>query len=513
MLSLLLQVLGLASCWWAFTPLYLSLAYRIWPVELAGNPLLTIVLWPPATCLAILSIRPSDGGMVFGFVLADAVIFGAVSVAMGLLAYKVRHIDRVSPWLCVCLSALTLGGFVFLGGILVDAARRRQPSPRRLLLLHNEFCRAIGASGATLILAYIPLKMWDDDPLFPQSDLFAPVLLCGLSILFNFVFILAPRVRAAALAALCKTGSTAEEREAAVLAGLVAGRGGSVAGSVDTLLQWAESHFRTISFDLLSRADFVPDGDARASEHSTRASSRRGSLLSSDGDGGGEHGGERGADNWRSEPRAMGQCDAFISHSWQDPPEPKWAALSAWAEAFEAEHGRPPSVWLDKLCIDQRNVQEALACLPIFLAGCDRLLVLAGPTYSSRLWCVMELFTFLKMGAPLERITVLPFAEPSARQPSRAISFNASRAASTDAPAGATLSDVAASFASFDAAQARCAKPEDRQALLSVIEESFGSFGEFNLWARRVFAEQVHIDRAQHRVRSTMHTLELVSSV
>ena len=128
-------------------PLYLSLAYRIWPVELAGNPLLTIVLWPPATCLAILSIRPSDGGMVFGFVLADAVIFGAVSVAMGLLAYKVRHIDRVSPWLCVCLSALTLGGFVFLGGILVDAARRRQPSPRRLLLLHNEFCRAIGASS------------------------------------------------------------------------------------------------------------------------------------------------------------------------------------------------------------------------------------------------------------------------------------------------------------------------------------------------------------------------------
>ena len=31
---------------------------------------------------------------------------------------------------------------------------------------------------------------------------------------------------------------------------------------------------------------------------------------------------------------------------------------------------------------------------------------MAGPTYCSRLWCVMEIFTFLFMGGKLERIEI-----------------------------------------------------------------------------------------------------------
>jgi len=50
----------------------------------------------------------------------------------------------------------------------------------------------------------------------------------------------------------------------------------------------------------------------------------------------------------------------------------------------------------DKACIDQSNIEQSLACLPVFLAGCQTLLVMAGPTYCSRLWCVMELFTFAR---------------------------------------------------------------------------------------------------------------------
>ena len=197
----------------------------------------------------------------------------------------------------------------------------------------------------------------------------------------------------------------------------------------------------------------------------------------------------------------FGKCDAFISHSWHDPPGAKWEALCGWAAAFRLKHGRSPNVWLDRLCIDQCNIRESLACLPIFLAGCETRRGRAGPTDSSRLWCVMELFTFLKMGAPLERITVLPFAEPSARQPDRA---------ATDRPPDestrATLSDVTASFASFDAEKARCARVEDRQALLSVIEESFGSFAEFNGWARRLIFSQVHGEGRESRVAMVEET-------
>ena len=55
-----------------------------------------------------------------------------------------------------------------------------------------------------------------------------------------------------------------------------------------------------------------------------------------------------------------------------------------------------PLVPQDKACLDQGNIQQALACLPVFLAGCQTLLVVAGPTYCSRLWCVMEIFTFAR---------------------------------------------------------------------------------------------------------------------
>ena len=55
------------------------------------------------------------------------------------------------------------------------------------------------------------------------------------------------------------------------------------------------------------------------------------------------------------------------------------------------------------------SVWVALFCLPLAvpacpsgwkaspsLAGCQTLLVVAGKTYCSRLWCVMELFAFVR---------------------------------------------------------------------------------------------------------------------
>ena len=55
-----------------------------------------------------------------------------------------------------------------------------------------------------------------------------------------------------------------------------------------------------------------------------------------------------------------------------------------------------PRVPQDKACIDQNSIEQSLACLPVFLAGCQTLLVVAGTTYCSRLWCIMELFTFAR---------------------------------------------------------------------------------------------------------------------
>ena len=39
------------------------------------------------------------------------------------------------------------------------------------------------------------------------------------------------------------------------------------------------------------------------------------------------------------------------------------------------------SLWLDKVCIDQSAMTDDLRCLPVFLAGCNGMLVTSGTTY------------------------------------------------------------------------------------------------------------------------------------
>ena len=123
---------------------------------------------------------------------------------------------------------------------------------------------------------------------------------------------------------------------------------------------------------------------------------------------------------------------------------------------------------IDKACIDQNNIDRSLACLPVFLAGCQKLLIVAGPTYTRRLWCVMEIFTFLKMGGSLERIEIIPLTETEDKEQARM--------------------RLIEQFAMFDAAEAECFKVEDRQKLLAVIEASFGTAAPFNQLVREVLS-------------------------
>ena len=49
-----------------------------------------------------------------------------------------------------------------------------------------------------------------------------------------------------------------------------------------------------------------------------------------------------------------------------------------------------------------------LKCLPVFLTSCSEFVVLLGPHYMTRLWCLIEVFTFLRVGASVSRTTVIP---------------------------------------------------------------------------------------------------------
>ena len=153
---------------------------------------------------------------------------------------------------------------------------------------------------------------------------------------------------------------------------------------------------------------------------------------------------------------ALGEADAFISHSWHDDPAAKYMALKKWCTTFEQQHGRQPWLWLDKCCIDQNDIDANLCCLPLFLSGCTKLVMLAGESYTSRLWCVMELFIFVYAGGLRENVEVCEAHAPGGQQA------------------------VVDSFLKFDAHDAKCFDPNDKAHMLRVIESAFGDMQSFN---------------------------------
>jgi hypothetical protein len=50
--------------------------------------------------------------------------------------------------------------------------------------------------------------------------------------------------------------------------------------------------------------------------------------------------------NALAEPRHFLEVDAFVSHSWSDPPALKWSALQAWRARFVEERGREPIAFI-----------------------------------------------------------------------------------------------------------------------------------------------------------------------
>ena len=168
----------------------------------------------------------------------------------------------------------------------------------------------------------------------------------------------------------------------------------------------------------------------------------------------------------RSSPGSFGEIDAFISHSWQDPVDEKWDALQAWRDRFKARHGREPRVWFDKFCIDQGDVDASLTCLPVHLAACNTFLMLVGPTYTERVWCVMEIFIFMTAVKDTSRIECIPLLasqEPQSQTPTEG---------------------VFAMFRAFSHANCKCYSVGMRDKLLTIIEAGCGTLDDFDAYVR-----------------------------
>ena len=226
------------------------------------------------------------------------------------------------------------------------------------------------------------------------------------------------------------------ENEAALVAALVGG------GSAEAALTAGAAHFRALPLAVLTENDLRSSGDSGLYEKTGRAT--------------------------------LGEVHGFISHSWSDDAAAKHAQLNGeWGAAVRASTGGSALVWLDKACIDQTDIAANLLALPVFLSGCQKLLMLVGPTYITRLWCVMEVFIFMRIKDV--------GAAGSAHLISELIMVKLL----------GDNEDLMLSLARFDAAKAHCRYDRDRQKLLGVIEASFGTAAPFNQLVREVLNARV----------------------
>ena len=180
----------------------------------------------------------------------------------------------------------------------------------------------------------------------------------------------------------------------------------------------------------------------------------------------------------RTRPGIFGQCDAFVSHSWQDAPAAKCVKLLEWG----ASVGSNATIWLDKACIDRSDVDESLACLPYFVCSCKGLLILAGPTFTSRLWCAMELVAFVYMDGNREDICVVPLDDDGDNRNS-----------------GGFFAEEL--MLRFSAVNAQCTFRRDREKLLAAIESGFGSLAAFDRCVHAILGGQRVVGGSRTRTR------------
>eukprot|EP00927_Polykrikos_kofoidii_P000424 TRINITY_DN10151_c0_g1_i1.p1 TRINITY_DN10151_c0_g1~~TRINITY_DN10151_c0_g1_i1.p1 ORF type:complete len:621 (-),score=63.69 TRINITY_DN10151_c0_g1_i1:59-1921(-) len=169
-----------------------------------------------------------------------------------------------------------------------------------------------------------------------------------------------------------------------------------------------------------------------------------------------------------SQPCGLGDCDAFVSHSWHDNGLQKWEALRSWCDDFFQSEGRHPRLWIDKLCICQGDIVNDLRSLPVFIAGCHRLLIISGSTYPTRLWCSMEVLVHRSLLA----------SDPS--RPSPEILFIGD---------DEDRMQHQQRWCNFDVAECQCFSPKDKRRFLRVVESYPGGSEGFNQFIRTIAAD------------------------
>ncbi len=367
-------------------------ATGIWSEEI-GSDGFYFAAGLPGTYVCLLALLPTDTRYIVyvGYALSAYMFVGAV-LCMLMVAQAASRVDWKAERVCApdyqasCIGFMSHWSAVALTGLIASitfvhtvrfARQNGEPLPPRLMLRrHFKVLRATYFLFGLWTLVYL-VAMVVHDHGYARTTGFYGTLVHGV-VDVGLAMVTTTRHLRSVQALMRRIGGTGSKDAAAAIAAMLNRVG------VEKAMELAENSFRALPFSALSEADL-------------RAAAP-GKLV--------------GVDLASRTVRAnLGEVDAFVSHSWSDAADTKWTALEEWAAVFsQCRGGRQPLIWLDKACLDQGKIDESLACLPVFMSGCHELLVLAGPSYVHRLWCVIELFTWFRMhGDSAEKtMSVLP---------------------------------------------------------------------------------------------------------
>lgn len=187
-----------------------------------------------------------------------------------------------------------------------------------------------------------------------------------------------------------------------------------------------------------------------------------------------------------------GEIDWFISHSWNDNPHEKWKMLKAAAERFYDAEGRWPVLWLDKVCLNQRNIELSLKLLPIYVLASKQVLVLAGDSYITRIWCIWEIYTLFAVsdGKPKIQIEAFSNNEPDHVECEPALMILKTR------------------LENFEISNCNCYDPNEESKILAAVSASPGGAASFNNTVRALslLLGTPEVEGAQRGLPTRHHT-------